>query len=315
MIVKIPKIKTKKDFDDNFQRDFWIDLAKEICRRHFISFHELKRANSSDHVVFLIDDSLVLKIYRPFRNCFERETKAIRFVGGKTDFKTPEIVETGEIENLNYAFITQLSGVSLTRADWLKIPGNEQISFAEKLAKGLKQIHSLDAKSFESDWKSFVENRAETFIERQIAHGVNQKVLDALPKFIEENLNLIPKNPHKTFLHGDVHFGNLRLMKTDGEWEISGLFDFADSRVGFHEYEFLAVGVLMFQGQKMIQREFFKSYGYAEKDFDEMMRRRLMMLTMLYETADLRRYAMRLEPEAVRFSLDELEKGIWSFSD
>lgn len=34
---------------------------------------------------------------------------------------------------------------------------------------------------------------------------------------------------------------------------------------------------------------------------------------MLYETADLRRYAMRLTPEAVEFPLDELEKGIWSF--
>jgi len=29
-----------------------------------------------------------------------------------------------------------------------------------------------------------------------------------------------------------------------------------------------------------------------------------MMLTMLYETSDLRRYALRLKPEAVDFSLE-----------
>jgi hypothetical protein len=69
----------------------------------------------------------------------------------------------------------------------------------------------------------------------------------------------------------------------------------------------------MIQGQGNLQREFFKAYGYAENDLNEEMRRRLMMLTMLYETADLRRYAMRLKPEAVEFSLDELERGIWSF--
>jgi Ser/Thr protein kinase RdoA (MazF antagonist) len=210
--------------------------------------------------------------------------------------------------------ITQISGVAMTRADWLKLSENEQIPFVEKLANGLKQIHSLSADPFENNWAQFVENRAATFIERQIAHGVNQKVLDALPKFIEENLKLVPKNPPFVFMHADVHFGNLRLLKdSKNEWQIAGLFDFADSRTGFHEYEFLAVGVLMIQGQGKLQREFFKSYGYAEKDLDEQLRKRLMMLTMLYETADLRRYALRLKPEAVDFSLDELEKGIWSF--
>lgn len=312
-MLKFPKIDNKRDFDEHFQSEIWLDVSKQISQKHRISFTDLKRANSSDHVVFLIDDSLVLKIYRPFRNCFERETKAVEFVGGKTDFKTPEIIETGEIENLNYALMTQMSGIPMTRADWLKIPENEQLLFAGKLARGLKRIHALRADSFVSDWADFVEDRAATFIERQIAHGVNQKVLDALPAFIEENLKLVPVNPRKTFMHGDVHFGNLRILKTNGEWKISGLFDFADSRVGFHEYEFLAVGVLMFQGQSKIQREFFKSYGYAEKDLDKAMRKRLMMLTMLYETADLRRYAMRLKPEATEFSLDELEKGIWSF--
>jgi hypothetical protein len=38
-----------------------------------------------------------------------------------------------------------------------------------------------------------------------------------------------------------------------------------------------------------------------------------MLLTILYETAELRRYALRLKPEAVDFSLDELEKAIWNF--
>lgn len=312
--MNLPIFENKKDFDAHFQSAIWFDATKEICRCENISFSEIKRLTSSDHVVFAIDEKFILKIYRPFRNCFEREMKALEFVGGKIDLRTPEIVKTGEFENLQYALITQFSGVALTRQNWLKLPENEQFSFVEKLASGLKQLHSLSAESFESDWAEFVENRAATFIERQIAHGVNRKVLDALPEFIEENLKLVPKSPPFVFMHADVHFGNLRLQKNNkNEWQIAGLFDFADSRKGFYEYEFLAVGVLMIQGQGALQREFFKSYGYAEKDLDEAMRRRLMMLTMLYETADLRRYALRLKPEAVDSSLDELEKEIWNF--
>jgi hypothetical protein len=71
----------------------------------------------------------------------------------------------------------------------------------------------------------------------------------------------------------------------------------------------------MIQGQSKLQREFFKAYGYAESELDESLRKRLMLLTILYECSDLRRYAMRLTPEAIDFSFEKLEKAIWSFAD
>ena len=149
----------------------------------------------------------------------------------------------------------------------------------------MKQIHELNAEFFDCNWAEFVKDRAETFVERQIANGVNAKIIKALPAFIEENLKLVPVNSPTVFMHSDVHFGNLRVINLNGNLEIAGLFDFADSRRGFYEYDFLAVGLLIIQGQGEIQREFFKSYGYSENELDETMRKRLMMLTMLYETA------------------------------
>lgn len=312
--MKFSRIKSEKDFDAHFKNQIWFEAAKEICRRHQISFSRLERAGGSEHIVFFIDDSLILKIYRPFRRCFEREIKALEFVIGKTDLKTPEIVQVGEFEHFQYAFITQISGTAMTRNDWLKIPEKQQIEFITKLAAGLKQIHQLNPESFDCNWAEFVEDRSSTFVQRQIEHGVNSKIIEVLPEFIEENLKNIPTTSPTVFMHSDVHFGNLHVSNADGNLEIAGLFDFADSRRGFHEYDFLAVGVLIIQGQREIQREFLKAYGYAENELDEAMRKRLMMLTMLYETSDLRRYAMRLKPEAVDFSLDELEKGIWSFA-
>jgi Ser/Thr protein kinase RdoA (MazF antagonist) len=112
---------------------------------------------------------------------------------------------------------------------------------------------------------------------------------------------------------GDVHFGNLRFVKTNGRWKISGVFDFADSLVGFREYEFVAVGVLMLQGDAELQREFLRVYGYATAEINENLRRRLMLMTILYECSSLRRYAIRLKPEAVEFTLEELERAIWAF--
>ncbi|HMS39863.1 MAG TPA: aminoglycoside phosphotransferase family protein [Pyrinomonadaceae bacterium] len=307
-------VKTEEDFDAHHQSEIWLDVAKEICRRHRISFNKIERASGSEHIVFFVDDALVLKIYRPFRRCFERETDALESLGGKIAIRIPEIIYKGEFEQFQYVFQTRIGGDSITRQDWLKIDEKAQIKFISKLAKVLRQIHEINPNVGENNWAEFVKNRAETFIERQIAHGVNDKIIKVLLKYIEENLMLVPTESPTVFMHADVHFGNLSVIKKGENLEIAGLFDFADSRRGFFEYDFLAVGVLMIQGQREIQREFFKSYGYSENDLDEMMRKRLMMLTMLYETADLRRYAMRLKPEAVDFSLDELERGIWSFA-
>lgn len=312
--MDLQAINTKGSFDENFFSESWLDAAKRICRRHRIPFSELRRPPKGEHIVFLVDDSFVLKIYRPGRNCFEREKQAIDFVGNKTNFRVPEIVQAGNFEGFDYVLMTQLSGTAMTRADWLKLPVSEQTAIVHELAAELKTIHSLDASQISCDWDQFVAERSETFIERQIAHGVNAGVLESLPEFLETNLRLVPKDSPTAFLHGDVHFGNLRFNRGRLGWNISGLFDFADSRCGPHEYDFLAVGILMIQGQGEIQREFFRAYGYAEKDLDESFRKRMMMFTMLYETSDLRRYALRLKPEAVDFTLDELEKGIWSFA-
>jgi hygromycin-B 7''-O-kinase len=314
MSMKFPIIKTEEDFDQYFHNEIWTETAKEICKRHQTSFEQIIRSKTSfDHIVFIIDNSFVLKIYRPSGNGFWREKKAIEFVSGKINFQVPEIIHVGEIEGFDYILMNFLSGDLMTREIWLDLPENQQIKIVTQLAEGVKTIHQLDSDSFKCDWAEFVKDRAETFIERQIASGVNAEIIEALPAFIETNLPLVPTKSATVFMHSDIHFGNLRLTKIQQNWEVTGLFDFADSRKGFHEYDFLAICVLIIQGQGNLQREFFKAYGYAEKDLDETMRKRLMMLMMLYESADLRRYAMRLRPEAVDYSLEKLEKEIWSF--
>jgi len=311
--MKLPFIAEEKDFLRYFKDEIWLNAAENICQRHSISHHSLQRAEGGEHIVFLVDDCFVIKIYTPFRGGFEREKVALEFVQGKTNLPLPEILFEGEIETFNYLVLTQHAGVLMTRDVWLGLGKRKQIAVLSQLAGGLKQLHSHRAEAIDFDWRKFTEHQAATVIERQKSSGVNGKILARLPGYLKESLPLLPKNTAPVFLHGDVHFGNLRLIETDGDWRISGLFDFADSLTGFHEYDFLAVGVLMIQGQGELQREFFRAYGYKESEIDETMRRRLMLLTILYETADLRRYALRLKPEAVDYTLDELERAIWAF--
>lgn len=295
----------------HFKSEIWGKIAASLCRRHNLGFQALRRAENGESVVFTIDDRFVIKIYIPNKNGLAREKTALETA--RTSIKIPEIVAFGEIEEYKYLITTQIKGDSMTRDLWLKLHKREQIQILSELAEGLKQLHRSDASKIDFNWNEFVIRQAKICFERQKSCGVNDKVLKELPVFLGENLKLLPPDLPQVFLHGDVHFGNLRMKKLNGNWKVSGLFDFADSLKGFREYDFLAVGLLMIQGQGDLQREFFRFFDYDDLEINETMRRRLMLLTCFYEWSDLRRYAVRLRPEAVDYSLEELEKAIWNF--
>jgi hygromycin-B 7''-O-kinase len=312
-VIDISSISTAEDFERHFSADFWRDFAGIICRRHNLTFRNLQRSNGTEHIVFLVDNAFVIKIYTPFRGGFRREKAGLEFARNKTSLKLPEILFEGEIENFKYLILSRLEGVLMTRESWLGLETRKQAQVVAQLSTGLKELHSRDARAIDFDWQKFIGHQAATVIERQKASGANPEWLERLPNYLEESLPLLPEDGENVFLHGDVHFGNLRLFETGGKWKISGLFDFADSLKGFHEYDFIAVGVLMIQGQGELQREFFRAYGYADGEINETLRRRLMLLTILYECSNLRKYALRLKPEAVDLTLDELERAIWNF--
>lgn len=249
-------ISSVEDFQFHFKDDIWRSFAEIICRRHRLSFRHLRRSEGGEHIVFLVDDEFVIKIYTPFRRGFGREKAGLEFASGKTSLPLPEILFAGEIENFDYLVLTRLEGVLMTRDVWLGLEKRVQIKVISQLAAGLKELHSHNAQNIDFNWREFIERQAAIVIEKQTAIGVNPEWLERLPAYLEESLPLLPENPEKVFLHGDVHFGNLRLTAEKGSWRISGLFDFADSLAGFYEYEFLAVGVLMIQGQGELQNFF-----------------------------------------------------------
>ena len=289
--------------------------ADEIARRLFqsagVGADAMQRVPSSDHFVYSAGD-LIAKVYRPERNCFERESNALRSLDGRLTVETPSIVAAGRTDDVDHIVMTRVGGESLDRPRFYELDEQDRFSIVEGLAQLLHEIHGATNESAEDDWGEFVEDRWATFIQRQIEHGVSDTIIGQLPKFLEENLPNVPLQP-TVFLHGDLHFGNLRFNRSGEKVSVSGVFDLADSRVGFHEYDILAIGLLMIQGDRELQRRFLNAYGFQNSELNKDLQRRLMMLTMLYETSDLRRYAMRLDASAVDLDLYALMRTIWNF--
>ncbi|HLL74936.1 MAG TPA: aminoglycoside phosphotransferase family protein, partial [Pyrinomonadaceae bacterium] len=245
---------------------------------------------------------------------------SLRFAAGKRlGVATPEVLHEGQIEGWPYLVMTRLAGV-LMRDVWREVEAEERIEIVSQLGAAMRELHAhrapADEPALARDWAAFVGRQVGESTGRQRALGANPEWVASLPGFFESRLPLLPREFAPVLLHGDIHPGNVLLARdASGRWRASGLFDFGDSFNGPAEYEFVAPGVLMVQGDRALQRAMLRSYGYADSQMDETLRARLMLLTVLYECSDLGKYALRLSPDAPRLTLAELEAAIWTFAD
>jgi len=317
MRLELPAVSDIAAYHHHFNDKAWEKAAAIICAQHRISYTNLRRSPQGENIIFFIDDALVVKIFAPFRENFLRETSALEFTQGKLGIETPELVFIGDIEGWHYLIMTQLRGRA-SREVWESIGMRDRLGIVTHLGSAMRELHeaqaSLEQAALNRDWRGFVEQQALVSVERQRACGANPEWLESLPAYISIRLGLLPEHNEEVFLHGDIHAGNVLLDEEGGHWRVTGLIDFGDSLCGFHEYEFVAPGVLMAQGSRELQRAMLLAYGYSEAQLDLNLRARLMLLTVLYECSDLRKYALRLAPEAVHLTLDELEAAIWAFT-
>lgn len=317
MHVKLPTINNETDYNKHFRDDAWQEAAAIICERHKISYDSLIRSSQGENAIFFVDDSYVIKIFMELRDNYRRERASLEFARNKISLETPKILHDGKIENFSYIVMTKLAGVSM-RDVWQGIDERNKVDIASRLGVVMKELHShaapLESGALKRNWQEFVNHQARTTIDRQTKAGANPEWLESLPEYLASVPELLSLNYKQVFLHGDIHPANLLLKEINGRWQLSGLFDFGDSLCGFHEYEFVAPGVLMVQGKRELQRELLLAYGYKETELDLDLRSRLMLLTILYECSNLRKYALRLKPEAVNFTLSELEAAIWTFA-
>jgi hygromycin-B 7''-O-kinase len=320
MRLRLPAITDAAAYARQFDADIWRQAAGVICERQRLAYKSLRRSSLGENIIFFVDSAFVIKIFAPARGQYAREVAALEFAAtAGLSIETPRLVHTGELEGWPYLIMTHLSGQPM-REVWPQLDERERLKIIERLGRAMKELHTpaapLSKVALNRDWRGFVERQARESVERQRACGANPEWLRSLPAYIAERLELLPEEFEPVMLHGDVHPGNVLLSETKGAgWRATGLFDFGDSFCGFHEYEFVAPGVLMVQGRREQQRALLRAYGYEEASLDLNLRARLMLLTILYECSDLRKYALRLAPDAVRLPLNELEAAIWTFAN
>jgi hygromycin-B 7''-O-kinase len=292
------------------------DLARAIARRHGLHNAGLARVPYGENLLFETAEC-VIKIFGPARNQYRRELASLRALERCELLETPRVLAAGELDGRPYVVMTRLRGVRLTQL-WSGLSRDARRPIVVRMAEAMRELHALPVAELEAsldrDWDAFIDAQTAGALERQRDAGAPEEWLAALPAWLDDCRALLLHPPRRVLLHGDIHAGNLLVREEHGAWQLTGWLDFGDSFAGPPEYELVAPGVLMVQGDAELQRDLLLAYGYDERALTAALRHRLMLLTICYECSNLRKYAERLRPDAVQLSLAELEQAIWSFA-
>ncbi|MCC7264436.1 MAG: aminoglycoside phosphotransferase family protein [Candidatus Latescibacteria bacterium] len=168
---------------------------------------------------------------------------------------------------------------------WDQLGEEEQEGVVRDLGQLMRRLHALPAPAtLATDWPAFMAAR----IRGAIAHHGAGEPWDT---WIGERLaGFSEPTAAAVLLHGDLTADHLLLEQRVGRWQISGLIDFGDAKVGHPLYEFVAPLAFYTFGRPELSRALVEGYGrWPVAEVAEM----LTTYCLLHEFGRLRQFLAR----------------------
>jgi hygromycin-B 7''-O-kinase len=201
--------------------------------------------------------------------------------------------------------MSRLPGVPLdTVGDQVPAAGRDRL--AAQLGETIAALHQLPPPAigdwWPADWGVRGRQRAQC-VGEQRALGLPAAWADQIPGFLDA---VVLRSGTPVLLHTEVMREHLLVTEgPGGAWELSGLIDFEPAMRGEREYEFVAVGVFVAEGDARFLARTLTANGYHHDQLGPDLRRRLLAWGILHRYSNLRWWMQRL-PEPTQLTLDAL---------
>ncbi len=290
--------------------DFWKPILRPICQRHNL-LTEVVPFQAGSAAVFS-SGSTVIKVYHPadLEDC-QREICTLELIGNQINVAVPKVVATGKERGLSYLVMTKLPGIPMIEC-WQDIPAAERVELLEKLGVTTRKLHEIETPEDSIlfvDTEAFITEQKKSAHERQRVHKLPSPWLEQINGFLD-SVDLI--DVKSALLHTEIMRDHVLVSQQGNKWELSGIFDFAESMTLPVEYEFASVGLFVSQGNSQLLRSFLLAYGYEESELDIELSKRLLVYSLLHRYANLSWYLEIMPPKTGEESLENLAKRWFS---
>jgi hygromycin-B 7''-O-kinase len=291
----------------------WLPAALDVARGHGLSHADSYPFLTGTNLVVGLD-GLILKIFPPMlRAQYTSERASLSQLRGRVSVPIPEIVFEGERDGWPYLVITRLRGVLGAEA-WPTLPEDQKERVLGQIGETIAEVQRVpigELSRIEPGWDVFMRKQIEGCGARHRRLGLPQKYWDGLDEIVRDAAALIPMHAAPVILTGEYIPENFLLSREDGDWRISGLFDFGDVLTGWGEYDLLGPSAFMTAGMPRRVRSLFSGFGYAPADVTPAVRRRLMALLLLHRSSDPIRHICIEGWQAKTRDLSELAELLW----
>jgi len=196
----------------------------------------------------------------------------------KSAIPAPRLLASGIFEDRiswPYLIIECLPGEGFDRVRERMDRGN-LLAVARRMGEIVRDFANIDPGALSTlsppagTWREFFARGKSEAIEalredRRLPESLRESLLDLLEANPVEELIGGPSVLH----HADFEPEHVLLVENQGRWEISGLIDYADARVGLREFEWRAAYRRVLDGDSEAMRAFMAGYdpGYRDRDF------------------------------------------------
>lgn len=297
---------------------WWRLYVEQVCARHAVEPRSITSGVPGSFPTFIVNQMLVVKFFGPLFDglqCWRTEIEAATMLGkAMPPLPIPGAIEAGVLSDTppwRYIVSRFVVGETFGRArDRLDRRQRERL--AHDLEVLLRRVHDLDVPVGSAlrpewdSWSEFVDSQRRGVVDRHRAWGkLPERLILELDRYLEGYS--VETKAAPVLVHADLHEGHvLGAMDADHVWQISGVIDWGDARVGDRFYELPALHLGLFHGDLMMLSAFLDAYewpGYRTDDFVH----RAMKMTLLHEFNVLERIDVPNDVE----SLDQLAENLW----
>lgn len=292
------------------------NMAKEIIGRHSLPEAPLVLFSEGTNIVFAYGQRQVIKLFPPFHHDqFKSELLILKHLQSKLSVKVPVIEYDGNHSGWPYIVMSQLEG-TLLETLWNDMNHGNKMIIIRELGELIREVHSLPTRGLEEidcHWEVFIKNQINSCVARHQSLYLPAFLVEQIPDYlasIEKSLSLMQK---PVILTGEYTPMNFLVKQVNGSWHIDGLIDFGDAMLGSPAYDLLGPGAFLIQGDKLLLKEFFMSYGYAPDEMMAELSHKLTALMLLHRYSNLNIQIRIKDWKNKVHSMKDLENLVWGF--
>jgi len=307
----LPPIHTTAELDRlRSDEELWRPAMSEIARRHGLA-GRLQLFPTGSAVVFSAGDERVVKLHEPWhRDLFENEEACLALVQGRLPVASPELVTAGEIEGWSYLVMTRLPGQPLSEVRG-QIDRTDFLAIAREVGALAQACHALPVpQSFRpfKEWSEFIDEQRAGCSARHRANDLPEHLLATVDEQVA-GVSLAADQP--VFLHTELTDTNLMVARSEGHWQLSGVFDLEPSMLGHPLYDLPAVTMFVARGAPDLCRAALEASGVPR--LDATLRRRLLACTLLHRYSHLGFFLRQVGVQDYPSDWDQVATALFGF--